>query len=1318
MQGLEKINQLSKLKDFEIISREITNIDFLENNNTIERLDIRFNKITDINIIKTMKSLKFIDLIGNRISDLSVLKTLNLEESNNSLYQNIYINVDVIQGQKVEIEVPQLVKDIMNPNDEFYLNNLKIDQNSTINYANTEKNAKFNEDNTKIILDPQYDGVGHGIETIRFTGNGRLDCTTIYISYNIIGEGDKAKEVQFADADLKQYIQENCDYDRDKKITEYDMAQIDSLYLSNGQEIGNLQGLEYAKNLKTLYIRIKNNYLQNQSQSVDLSVIGKLKKLETLGLSGKISNIDFIKELTKLKSLNLSSYDNVNNLLGTIKNVTSLESLYIDGNIESLDFLSKLVNLNSLTLNGNFQKINNLTVLTNLKKLNYLTINRYSIYMGNVNTVDYSALKNLSKLYTLNLKDEYSDFNCDNIPKTVTNLDLQCNSLANIDKIANLKDIRYIKIEKSKLKNINFIKNLDNIYSLTVTNNQITDMSPLENKNIQSVVLTNNPINTEEEKNAKIIKEYNNDNTKILIVTEMEKTKKIDFENSEFKQMLVSDKDLNRDGEISIYEMEQITYLNSIKYLEKSEYMTNLRSLNFNTVDLTVKEQNTLIKEINKLSSEVSINIYSLFIDLGKIKQDEAKKEINLNNYSPLLVEMQREGSKLYRGKITIRSNDYNEQNTAEFKNNRLFVDTSIIGERNFNLNFNINGIGITGAINVKWSNVTEGDKNKEIKVKDTNFQKVLLENYDIDGDKKFTENDAINLGTIDISNCDVKDLTGIENLKNLSVIDANSNSITDITPILALNKLETADLSKNNITDITCLKNRKFKYVTSVGLDKNYIDFSNNSVQAKTFLDEFQKDINKYGENEWYEDGNAFLCNLAANQKAGTPNTQNNEVKMDSKIKSKLIALGADLNNDGKLTQKELNEVTEYKYENNEYTAKIESLDLSNLGLSSIEGIQYLSGLKEINLSHNKITDLTPLSYMMNLCKINLSYNNITDISKLPNYANNAVQGKEVNLSHNKIKDISYINNWIVTHTTIICGWLAGGDIENNRVLNLDLSYNQIEDIIPVKKYKTLLKLNLSNNNITDISSLKDYNFLLNEDFEKDDELREDLISFKGIDLSSNYIDISKTGNKSAIQVFKNKKVNLNTANQKLKLEFKDVKENDWYYNAVKYVYEKKIMSGKNASTFSPNEKLTRAMLVTMLHNMEGRPYVAGISKFSDVQNTKEWYYVAIKWASAKNIISGYSNGKFGPNDQITREQLAVILNQYCIYKGKYKSVKADYSKFTDSNKISDFAKWGMNWAVGNKIINGSNGKLNPQGTATRAEAAAMLSNYSKVVR
>ena len=178
--------------------------------------------------------------------------------------------------------------------------------------------------------------------------------------------------------------------------------------------------------------------------------------------------------------------------------------------------------------------------------------------------------------------------------------------------------------------------------------------------------------------------------------------------------------------------------------------------------------------------------------------------------------------------------------------------------------------------------------------------------------------------------------------------------------------------------------------------------------------------------------------------------------------------------------------------------------------------------------------------------------------------------------------------------------------------------------------------------------------------------------------------------------------------------IPFVDVEIDSWEYTAVKYMWQNEYMTkGDTSAFFSPNGLLTRAMLVTILHNMEGRPYVSGASKFSDVQNTNEWYYVAIKWAEKNNIVSGYSNGKFGPNDQITREQLAVILNQYCKYKGKYKVVKADYSKFKDSNKISDFAKWGMNWAVGTGVINGSNGILNPKGTATRAETASMIYKY-----
>ena len=182
--------------------------------------------------------------------------------------------------------------------------------------------------------------------------------------------------------------------------------------------------------------------------------------------------------------------------------------------------------------------------------------------------------------------------------------------------------------------------------------------------------------------------------------------------------------------------------------------------------------------------------------------------------------------------------------------------------------------------------------------------------------------------------------------------------------------------------------------------------------------------------------------------------------------------------------------------------------------------------------------------------------------------------------------------------------------------------------------------------------------------------------------------------------------------------MPFLDVTANDWFYNAVKYVYQHKTMSGTTSTTFAPDQKLTRGMIVTMLYNMENHPSVTGTSKFSDVQNKNVYFYNAVVWASNNNVVSGYANGKFGPDDNITREQLATILYNYCRYKGKYKTVNADYSKFTDSNKISDFAKWGMNWAVGNKIVNGSNGKLNPQGTATRAEAAAMISNYCNTIK
>ena len=182
--------------------------------------------------------------------------------------------------------------------------------------------------------------------------------------------------------------------------------------------------------------------------------------------------------------------------------------------------------------------------------------------------------------------------------------------------------------------------------------------------------------------------------------------------------------------------------------------------------------------------------------------------------------------------------------------------------------------------------------------------------------------------------------------------------------------------------------------------------------------------------------------------------------------------------------------------------------------------------------------------------------------------------------------------------------------------------------------------------------------------------------------------------------------------------LPFEDVDSDEWYYNAIKYSYNNKIIMGYNSTTFAPNDNITRGMLVTILYRMEGSPQVSTTAKFLDVKDSSMYYYKAVNWAASNKIISGYDTGKFGPDDNITREQLAVILWKYSKYKGKDKDVTADFSKFSDSSKISDYARKGMNWVLGVGVMHGSNGKLLPQGTATRAEAAAMLSNYCNVVK
>lgn len=175
-------------------------------------------------------------------------------------------------------------------------------------------------------------------------------------------------------------------------------------------------------------------------------------------------------------------------------------------------------------------------------------------------------------------------------------------------------------------------------------------------------------------------------------------------------------------------------------------------------------------------------------------------------------------------------------------------------------------------------------------------------------------------------------------------------------------------------------------------------------------------------------------------------------------------------------------------------------------------------------------------------------------------------------------------------------------------------------------------------------------------------------------------------------------------------KMPFTDVKETDWFYDAVDYAYENGMMSGTGNNQFSPSEITTRGMIVTVLYNLEGSPAVSSTAPFDDVA-LEDYFANGVNWAAENDIVAGYGNGKFGPNDPITREQMATILYWYAQYKGYDTTNSGDVNVFTDGDDVSGYALIPMNWAVGTKLYSGmGNNILNPAGNATRAQAATLL--------
>lgn len=174
----------------------------------------------------------------------------------------------------------------------------------------------------------------------------------------------------------------------------------------------------------------------------------------------------------------------------------------------------------------------------------------------------------------------------------------------------------------------------------------------------------------------------------------------------------------------------------------------------------------------------------------------------------------------------------------------------------------------------------------------------------------------------------------------------------------------------------------------------------------------------------------------------------------------------------------------------------------------------------------------------------------------------------------------------------------------------------------------------------------------------------------------------------------------------------FNDVSYGDWYYDAVQFVYSRGIMDGVDYYKFAPNGTITRGMILTMLWRMAGEPFEMPVTSFTDVEIGR-YYTTAVAWACRNGIADGMGESTFGPNDAITREELVTLLYRYAQYFG-HSCIGTSIEGFADAGSVSSYAYNAMCWAYKAGVVTGTTGsRLNPQGTASRAEAAQMIMSF-----
>ena len=957
------------------------------------------------------------------------------------------------------------------------------------------------------------------------TGIGKLEnlnTLNVYYQYNYStnNEVDFSPLSELSNSNLEQLCVQAPYASTTLDIKLLNCINIDSLTLS--LPLTNLEELNKFNNLTRLNI--------TDSNIDDISFISNLKQLENLVLSSnKIRDISPLKSLEKLYYINLTKNpidiekeanaeviqffkdkqvmieideyresdniifeDNVfkqcllnsNVDLNNDEEISQYEmeqltSLYIYPNypddIASIKEIAYAKNLTTLTLNSNSTNSNLELDLTPISKLNNLTSLSFSRYYKDL--AGFEILKDLPKLEQLSISSSYDETidltnlgNYTNLNKLTLNASIPMTNLEELEKLTNLKEL--------------------SISAYGQANTYTFDASILQkNTNLEKLNLSGYISNVES-------------------VFELTNLIELTLNISEFSNLGYP----SLEGISKLNKLEKFSLNGDICRIQSIEEICQLQNLkkvsinyNWNTYNDSIpnnerkEKEEKLISDFQNLSCDDFRFNAVIRANLGYV-ECSTEKIIKWEDISPFIKAYLTEENIFYNKDFQIIKDQYsdNQNIIIDEQNKTITIKATEPGIQSQNLNTKLvydNGNDYSqNSLIITWSNIVEGDKTKVINISDSNLRQFLLENNDVDNDGKITENDMINIFSLNIENKNISSLEGLQYAVNLNDLSAGYNNISDATPIINLEKLNVCFLNNNIFTDVTFLNDAKWIKnvgIETFGIQNNFIDFEEGNENYKAIM----QIVEEYPEYVYY------ILDDIYGQNYGNIEDIDKEVIIENNLKNKLIEKNIDINHDGKFTRRELY--------NANYILNYQPLDLSNAEITDLSGLEYLN-CYEINLSKNNITNIEPITKNNKINNLNLSDNKITNITGIENCHSIYI----LNLSNNKITDISPITNLYKMQEDT--GNYSHYGI---RIMNIDLSYNNIRNIECIVKWKNIGTLNLTNNKISDISALKNYDFNVSEYIDEDTNTWANTsINF---DLSNNYIDMTKQENIDAKKIF-----------------------------------------------------------------------------------------------------------------------------------------------------------------------------------------------------